>query len=319
MKKLMFASLTLLFVPSVFSADTKPVLQRAEIINTTVTPTVRSSRDTIPSLTETTVFTAAPVAVAPVAVAPVAVAPVAAAPVAAAPIAPATPGNATSTTQTNPDGSIQTTTSSTAPTQPPWIAIVMGVLGLIWTQIMWPWVQSYVSNLKSSAQLNQINMGASLLSQKQIVLNQVMAYVAEHALAISQKNFPLLAQDILAGKYRDPHFIQEELNRWLTEIKNDTIAYFNQGGVDVIAVIGDKALVELINAAASRVSPFPGKDIATELLDDKVVPMLLNYGVDWVRKYYLGAHTDAEINLAKSLDHLPAEKTFIMLPRSGAA
>ncbi len=83
--------------------------------------------------------------------------------------------------------------------------------------------------------------------------------------------------------------------------------------------MGDKALTELISAAASRVSPFPGKETAVELLDDKVVPLLLNYGVDWVRKYYLGNHTEAEINLARGFDHLPAEKSFTMNWKKGAA
>lgn len=275
--KRMFASLALVLCLTAFAGEGKPPVGEAVPIE---------RRDTIPAVTTT------------------------------APVTP--PGTGTNANvQTNVStpggGNVQTNTSlDVEPAIPGWMKIVLSGLMVLWTTLLLPWLQSKVAQQKAQASLHQIDMNTSLLTQRKIIFDNVLAYVSEHALAIAQRNFPLLAQDILEGKFRDPHFIRAELAKWTDEIKNDTINYFKSGGIDLLAVIGEKALVELINAAASKVSPFPGKDIAVELLDDKVVPLLLNYGVDWVRKYYLGNHSDTEINLAKGFGHLPEEKSFPM-------
>ncbi len=294
MCKKLFASILLVLSFTIFAEDAKP---QAEIVNLPpgdpslqlpLATQAPAARDTLPPVAPTTK-------------------PVGTTASAAAQTMPTgtagAPGNA--------PGNANATATVTA-TAPPWLAMVLGILGAIWTGFAWPWVQAHISSLKATAAAQQINMNTSLLSQRQIIFNNVLAYVAEHSLLIAQNKFPALAADILAGKYRDPNYIRAELASWGEAIKQDTIAYFANGGIDVVKVMGTKALDDLIAAAAAKISPFPGKDIAVELLDDKVVPMLLNYGVDWVRKYYLGAHTDAEINLARSLGHLPVEKEFKM-------
>lgn len=229
----------------------------------------------------------------------------------------APPGNATTSSVQSPNGTLTTESSVTVPVAPaPWVAIVLGILGTIWTTILYPWILSQINAQKSAAALNAVDMTKSLLDQRSVIFQHLLVFLEEHALAVTQREFPILAQDILNGTYRDPSVIKNILASWETDIKNEAVVYFQSGGIDLLSVFGTTALDQLVSAAASRVSPFPGKDVATELLDDKVVPLLLNYGVNWVRSYYLGTQSPSEVATAKALDHLPAEKDFKPLTRA---
>lgn len=193
-----------------------------------------------------------------------------------------------------------------------WVKTLAMIFGTLWSLWLLPFLKGKVAAQKQDMQLNAakyaIDTSKSLVEQKGALLAQAKLFAEEHALSIANTNFPKLAADIASGKYKDPGFVKAVLYSWGQGLENDMVAYFKTSNIDIIAVLGQKTVDTLIDSAAAKVSPFPGKDVAVEMLESNVVPMLLNYGVNWVRTHYLGGHSDTEIARAQTAGLLPVEQ-----------
>ena len=185
--------------------------------------------------------------------------------------------------------------------------IIVAIVGALTTIVVVPLLNNLKEKAKSEQALNTINMQTSLLDQRQRVLKMLEWFLAEHALSIASTEFPRLANEVASGKLREPATIKAELYRWGERLKQEAKEFFSNQNIDLLAVVGEKALDQFIDAAAAKVSPFPGKETAVELLEAKVAPALLNYGCTWLRKYYAGELDQHEVVAAQATGLLPAE------------
>ena len=119
--------------------------------------------------------------------------------------------------------------------------------------------------------------------------SQVEAFLHMRASDIAERRFPVLCQQVLAdglGK-NDVQTVKDELRSWGKELKEEALSFFKVLGLDLLDEFGDKYLDQLIEHVANRVSPFPGKDTAVELLTSKGPNWIINRGVQVVRQKYL--------------------------------
>lgn len=190
-----------------------------------------------------------------------------------------------------------------------WVGIIAAALATLWSVLLYPYLQKKISESQATAQAVQIDMSKSLVAQKGAILSQAITFAETHALSIANTQFPTLAAKVAAGKLKTSADVKAELYSWGDVLKADLITYFNTSNIDVIKVLGEKTIDGLIDAAAAKVSPFPGKEVAVELLEKNVAPLLVNYGVTWVQKYYNGSLPAHEVDTAKSTGLLPPETT----------
>lgn len=117
------------------------------------------------------------------------------------------------------------------------------------------------------------------LRGREAIAAEAKAYALDAAQAIAEKNFPKLARKVQNGDIKDVNDVKEELYSWGDTLKAELVKYFEDRGVDIVKALGDKYIDRLIEVAANRVSPFPGKETATMLLKDKVADMIVDKGI----------------------------------------
>jgi hypothetical protein len=173
-----------------------------------------------------------------------------------------------------------TVTIPDAATMPLWLQILIGVIGLVLSRYLIPWLKAHAAAATVSANADAIDARGRLAER-------LKAYLWGQAAAIAEKQFPQLAADIAAGKFKDPASIKAELRSWGEELKAAAVTYFRNQGIDLVATYGEQALDDLIERAANAASPFPGKDTAVALLEKDVAPLLIAKGVEWMKSWTL--------------------------------
>ena len=149
-----------------------------------------------------------------------------------------------------------------------------------------------VANLdRIRADTNKIESEVTVVTRNGVeeLASQVEEFLHMRAADIAERRFPVLCQKVLAdglGK-NDVQTVKDELRSWGKELKEEALSFFKVLGLDLLDEFGDKYLDQLIEHVANRVSPFPGKDTAVELLTSKGPNWIINRGVQVVRHKYL--------------------------------
>jgi hypothetical protein len=185
-------------------------------------------------------------------------------------------------------------------TLPLWAQIMGAVFSTAVTAFLLPWLRHMADAAKARATLARIDTSRSILDQKRVLVERLKSYLIGTAAAVAEEKFPRLCEKIQTGQFKTSADVKAELYSWGDELRNNAVEYFGNQGIDIVAAVGEKGLDMLITRAANAVSPFPGKETSVELLKDKVVPMLVDRGTEWARKWYAGVLPQHEV------DSLPA-------------
>lgn len=169
---------------------------------------------------------------------------------------------------------------------PMWLQVVMTVIGLAVTAFLLPWLKQKASEARANAAAAFADANNNKLNARQKLRMIVLDYVMGLAANTAEKRFPALAKAIKTHGLSSDQ-IKKQLHAWGDDVKKRTVEYFKAQGIDVLAEIGDDGLDELIEWAANKTSPFPGKETTAALLKDGVTDMLIDYGVDYVRNKWL--------------------------------
>ncbi len=133
-----------------------------------------------------------------------------------------------------------------------------------------------------TAKLEAETLNANM-STRDVLMKRLKAFLWGTAASFAEKDIPRIAAKIVAGQLTTADQIKTELKNLGVQLKNAAIAKFDAEGIDLISAVGDKALDSLIERAANATSPFPGKDTAKALLQDRVSNVLVEKGVNWMR------------------------------------
>lgn len=172
-------------------------------------------------------------------------------------------------------------------TIPGWLQALISVIGLAITAFLVPFLKRKTEAAKAEAKRQSAQATEHDINSRGILVTRLQEFLWGTASAIAEKKFPELAVKIKSGQLNSKEAVKKELYGWGGALRQDAMAYFGNQGVDVVAAVGDDFLDKLIERAANKVSPFPGKETAKELLQDHATDWLIKHGVDWVRQRYM--------------------------------
>ena len=175
---------------------------------------------------------------------------------------------------------------------PQWLEIVLAGLGALLTYFLVPFLRRKGLAAKAEGAAHEAAAANSTISARGLLVSRLQEFLYGSAAAIAEKRFPQLAETIKA-KGLNKNEIKKQLRLWGGDLKQDAQVYFDNQGIDLVKAVGDDALDSLIERAANKVSPFPGRDTAKELLKSHISDWLVNKGVDWVKMRYLRNEDEA--------------------------
>lgn len=171
---------------------------------------------------------------------------------------------------------------------PQWTTILAGIIGTLITIFLLPWLRQKANAARAEAAKNQSEAIDTQIDTKRVLTDQAKAFALDTAASIAEKRFPALQAKVAAGELKlDGATLKAELYSWGATLKAKIVEHFNDQGIDIVVALGDKYLDELIEWAANKVSPFPGRDTVVALLKDwdgKALEWLATKGVEWVRR-----------------------------------
>jgi len=171
---------------------------------------------------------------------------------------------------------------------PLWAQVVYAVVTAIVAAFLIPYLNK--KRLESTEKITALaaDSANSTAAAGGILLEQLKFFLHERAACIAEKEFPKLAAKVLSGELKTVDQVKSLLRLYGTELKREAIEYFKKHqGLDLIRFIGDQQLDRLIEYAANRVSPFPGKESAVEFLKEDASNWLIDKGIAVVRNMYL--------------------------------
>ena len=170
---------------------------------------------------------------------------------------------------------------------PAWLQALISVIGLAITAFLVPFLKRKAEAAKAEAKRQSAQATEHDINSRGILVSRLKQFLWGSAEAMAEKKFPELAAKIKNGELNGKEAIKKELYGWGGTLRDDAMSYFGNQGVDVVAAVGDDFLDKLIERAANKVSPFPGKETAKVLLQEHASDWLIEHGVDWVRQKYL--------------------------------
>lgn len=170
-----------------------------------------------------------------------------------------------------------------------WVKIVIAALGALVSYFLVPFLKRRAEAAEAARKMMEAQEVGENIKSRGILVKRLQEFLYGSAAAIAEKKFPLLAETIQT-KGLDKSAIKKELRSWGGDLKQDAQVYFDKQGLDITAAIGDEFLDKLIERAANAVSPFPGRDTAKALLQEKVTDMVIDKGVEFVRKKFLSGN-----------------------------
>jgi len=202
------------------------------------------------------------------------------------------------------------TPAAVAEIVPFWAQILGTILAAIATVVLTP--LAYKMSLRQDAEVRKAEAEAeaakaagtyNAMMQRKLLSERLKAFLLRAAANISERRFPELARNIKAGmfslhdKEASRLAIKAELRKWGADLKQQAVDYFEDQGIDLVEEFGDKALDHLIEWAANKVSPFPGKETAVAMLQDNVSDLLIEKGVGAIR-LWIDKRTDGSDEVA---------------------
>lgn len=177
--------------------------------------------------------------------------------------------------------------TDTASGGPAWLTALVGIIGSLVTLFLLPWLRQKANAARAEAESNKSTAINTQITTKDILMDQAKAIALDMAASIAEKRFPALQAKVASGQLKlDAKSIKEELYAWGKALKAEIIEHFDAQGINIVTALGDKYLDHVIEWAANKVSPFPGKDTATALLTEwngKAIEWLATKGVAWVK------------------------------------
>ena len=205
-----------------------------------------------------------------------------------------------------------TATQLAAP--PWWQQLIAGVVTAVVTFYLVPMLRAKAAEATAAAEHHKIDSNASLIDQKGAIIIQLEAYLYKAAASIAEKRFPRLAAGIVAGRYSSALAVREELRLWGDDLKEQAIDAFKIQGIDLIGTVGHDLVESMIEHAANAVSPFPGKETAVALLKDGVAPMLIDKGIEWMRRETAASPSPQVVELGIVTDDGKAGTVKVLAP-----
>ena len=172
---------------------------------------------------------------------------------------------------------------------PLWLQAVATIAVALITTFLLPYLKQLATAQKAKAAQAEVEYAESEISAKEYFLDLVKDFLLERAESIAEKNFPALAAKVISGEVKDADSIKAELRSWGSGLKAEAIEFCQKQGLDLIGMIGDDYLDKLIESAANAVSPLKGAETAKVLLQEKISNQLIEYGVAYVKKHWLGS------------------------------
>lgn len=174
---------------------------------------------------------------------------------------------------------------------PAWIEILVAALSTLVVTFLVPFLRRKSQAAKAERDAHEASAANSTISARGLLVSRLQEFLYGSAAAIAEKRFPILASKI-AEKNMSKKEVKLELRKWGQMLKEDAYIYFGHQGIDLAKTVGGEWVNRMIERAANKVSPFPGRDTAKELLKNHVAEWLIENGVDWVKMRYLREKLD---------------------------
>lgn len=174
---------------------------------------------------------------------------------------------------------------------PAWIEILVAALSTLVVTFLVPFLRRKGLAAKAERDAHEASAANSTISARGLLVSRLQEFLYGSAAAIAEKRFPILASKIVE-KNMSKKEVKLELRKWGSMLKEDAYIYFGHQGIDLAKTVGGEWVGKMIERAANKVSPFPGRETAKELLKSKVSGWLIDKGVDWVKMKYLREKLD---------------------------
>lgn len=172
------------------------------------------------------------------------------------------------------------------------LRLILGAATLAVTVFVIPWIRSKGREVDARTNVSNAQGVVSGEEAKYALSERAKKMALGLSELIADHKFPELARKIEAGQLRDPAAIKAEMYAWGDWLKQQLIDQLNAQGTDVLKTLGEPYIDSVVERAAATLSPFPGKDTATALLEGGAKE-LLAHGVDYVRNRNKTAPTGA--------------------------
>lgn len=133
--------------------------------------------------------------------------------------------------------------------------------------------------LKQQAEAAAAKSQAANLDKTTKLLSHMQNFLYVVASTIVEREFPTLAQDVVNGKIKSPDDAKQVLHGWGDDLKTEVIDYFQHQGIDLVGSLGEPTIERMVEDAANRVSPFPGKETSKALFEENNALKVLAHGV----------------------------------------
>lgn len=167
------------------------------------------------------------------------------------------------------------------------LTIVSTVSMALITTLLVPWLRAKSQQAASEGQSSKLKLAQSL----------ALMVAANYA----ERRLPAIAQIVIDrrrnGGALSRDFVKSLLYQMGVEAKEELKAALTSHGIDWAFELGHDGLARLLRWAADRVSPFPGKETAVELLG-KGGETLLEKGVSWLRDNVLNDTVEEAVGTA---------------------
>ena len=167
--------------------------------------------------------------------------------------------------------------SANAAVQQPsrWIEIAGVVIGFIITGIIVPLLGKY---LASKAALNKASASKENITTKQRISYILKDFALETCQKFNDKYLPTIARRIKDKEITTKKDIKELLYDIGTKARAELVEFGKREGVDMLKTYGADGIKHIIDYAAAKTSPFPGKDTAIELLEGSGADFIIEKG-----------------------------------------
>ncbi len=181
-------------------------------------------------------------------------------------------------------------TSTLAAEAPWWAQLVYAVVTALVGMVALPYLARKAQAAKQEVEKLRAEGLANGVSARHLLVADLKRYLLDYCSTLLEKKLPQLLPVLASGKYSIAD-VKKELREWGQEAKDAAKVYFREQGLDIVALVGDTYLDQAVRWAADRISPFPGKETAVQLVEKKYTNWIIEKGVDYVRDQWANGGT----------------------------
>lgn len=182
-------------------------------------------------------------------------------------------------------------TSSALPVDAPWwVQIVYAVVTALVGVVALPYLARKAQAAKQEVEKLRAEGLANGVQARHILVADLKRFLIDYCSTLLEKRLPNILPKIVSGQL-SAAAIKDILHEWGAWAKAAAKTYFQEQGLDIVALIGDAYLDQAVRWAADRVSPFPGKETAVQLAETKYTNWIVEKGVDYVRDQWVKGGT----------------------------